>query len=64
MSKFKAGDVVELNSGGPVMTILEVKNNGWVVCEWFDKNHTYNKKEFFGIEYRYLRNVRGIYHLI
>ncbi|VCX06796.1 hypothetical protein BANRA_01265 [Acinetobacter baumannii] len=37
MSKFKAGDVVELNSGGPVMTILEVKNNGWVVCEWFDK---------------------------
>lgn len=46
MSKFKAGDVVELNSGGPVMTILEVKNNGWVVCEWFDKNHTYNKKEF------------------
>ncbi|EMN3029567.1 DUF2158 domain-containing protein, partial [Acinetobacter baumannii] len=37
---------VELNSGGPVMTILEVKNNGWVVCEWFDKNHTYNKKEF------------------
>lgn len=63
MSKFKAGDVVELNSGGPVMTILEVKNNGWVVCEWFDKNHTYNKKNF-GIEYRYLRNVRGIYHLI
>ncbi|MEG8265689.1 hypothetical protein MKR65_08160 [Acinetobacter baumannii] len=29
------------------MTILEVKNNGWVVCEWFDKNHTYNKKNFW-----------------
>ncbi len=31
---FKVGDVVMLNSGGPAMTITEVKD-GFVVAVWF-----------------------------
>lgn len=34
MSEFKVGDVVMLNSGGPAMTITEVKD-GFVVAVWF-----------------------------
>jgi uncharacterized protein YodC (DUF2158 family) len=41
----KAGDVVQLNSGGPRMTVTEVKNwNGKMTayCSWFvnEKNHS------------------------
>ncbi len=31
------GDVVQLKSGGPVMTVEEVSGEG-VFCTWFDKN--------------------------
>ncbi len=34
---FKSGDCVELNSGGPKMTVKqEANHNGEVVCAWFD----------------------------
>lgn len=32
---FKKGDKVELNSGGPVMTVKEIDGEN-VVCEWFN----------------------------
>ena len=33
------GDVVQLKSGGPLMTVHAI-NQGGVVCTWFDKtNH-------------------------
>lgn len=35
-NQFKAGDVVRLNSGGPIMTIQEVEGDQ-VFCVWFDK---------------------------
>ncbi len=35
---FKEGDSVTLKSGGPVMTISELKENDRCVCRWFDKN--------------------------
>jgi uncharacterized protein YodC (DUF2158 family) len=37
MKKFKAGDVVQLPSGGPAMTVLgDSKDHpGQVVCAWF-----------------------------
>ena len=35
MDDFKEGDVVQLKSGGPIMTILEIRDNGEVLCQWF-----------------------------
>ncbi|WP_289082001.1 DUF2158 domain-containing protein [uncultured Sulfitobacter sp.] len=34
MSKFAAGDKVQLNSGGPIMTVEEIENTD-VQCVWF-----------------------------
>ena len=34
MADVKAGDMVQLTSGGPVMTVEAVKNEG-VACVWF-----------------------------
>lgn len=36
MSQFEKGDVVELKSGGPRMTVtMKALGGGWV-CQWFD----------------------------
>ncbi len=39
MSPFKVGDIVELKSGGPPMTVAEVNTNmvghTEIVCRWF-----------------------------
>ena len=34
-SKLKAGDIVQLKSGGPEMTIIELLGSTMVVCQWF-----------------------------
>jgi uncharacterized protein YodC (DUF2158 family) len=34
---FKAGDVVQLKSGGPLMTVSEIDGNS-VQCRWFNGN--------------------------
>lgn len=34
MAQFKVGDVVQLKSGGPRMTVSEVDSDG-VTCSWF-----------------------------
>ena len=38
-TEFKAGDIVELKSGGPPMTVAEVKDDmmdlSYVRCVWF-----------------------------
>lgn len=58
MEEFKEGDLVQLKSGGPVMTISKerVKKTGtyleefWddtlAVCVWFDENNKPMKREF------------------
>lgn len=33
---FKPGDVVQLKSGGPAMTVSEVSPNVGIVCHWFN----------------------------
>ena len=38
MGQWKPGDVVVLKSGGPTMTVANVRQDGKVVCEWFDDN--------------------------
>ena len=39
--EFKAGDVVRLKSGGPKMTVVEVRNDGWISCLWFEGSTVY-----------------------
>lgn len=36
--KFKAGDVVQLKSGSPSMTIIEMTAKGQALCVWFVNN--------------------------
>jgi uncharacterized protein YodC (DUF2158 family) len=33
---FKPGDVVQLNSGGPKMTVVAVLSDGTMRCTWFN----------------------------
>lgn len=44
--KFKIGAVVELNSGGPCMTVLAILGDRKILCEWFDKNHIRHEQDF------------------
>lgn len=45
-SKFKVGDIVRLKSGGPNMTVSEVRDlpdGPWLICAWFSgKKHDSN----------------------
>ena len=41
--EFKIGDVVQLKSGGPYMTVVSLNENsmthtGQIKCQWFEKN--------------------------
>lgn len=56
MKKFKKGEIVILNSGGPKMTVESYKEYSgfeetWespneVVCTWFDNNGAINSRVF------------------
>jgi uncharacterized protein YodC (DUF2158 family) len=35
---FKPGDVVQLNSGGPRMTVVVVQSDGTLQCIWFHED--------------------------
>lgn len=37
MADLKVGQVVELKSGGPSMTVDQVGDDGQVYCKWFSK---------------------------
>src|SRR6266566_8335263 len=38
MENLQVGDVVQLKSGGPTMTINTINNDRSLFCQWFDKN--------------------------
>jgi uncharacterized protein YodC (DUF2158 family) len=38
MSQFKIGDVVQLKSGGPNMTVESDAREGCFVCTWFERS--------------------------
>lgn len=46
--KFNIGDVVELKSGGPQMTVrgYEPADSQEITCEWFDKDRKLCSKSF------------------
>jgi uncharacterized protein YodC (DUF2158 family) len=47
--KFKVGEVVQLNSGGPRMTVMGTENGettAMVLCEWFDKEQKLRRHNF------------------
>lgn len=46
MSDLKTGDVVELKSGGPAMTVSGTNDAGIVECTWFDSKKILNKEVF------------------
>lgn len=41
----KTGDVVELKSGGPAMTVESVDDSG-VLCRWFDAKNSVQQGRF------------------
>ena len=34
--QIRDGSVVQLKSGGPIMTVIKVKDDGSAICTWFD----------------------------
>lgn len=47
MAQFNAGDIVQLKSGGPKMTVTEIKAGG-VWCVWFAGSK--REREYFTTE--------------
>ncbi|MBI6616045.1 DUF2158 domain-containing protein [Pseudomonas simiae] len=52
MSDFKVGDVVELSSGSPAMSVVEVESHSYrtdgrprVICEWYEAGK-FHRREF------------------
>jgi uncharacterized protein YodC (DUF2158 family) len=41
MKDFEIGDVVQLRSGGPKMTIHSLASDGDVACQWFEGNEVH-----------------------
>ena len=53
MSKFKIGDVVQLKSGGPQMTVMKIEDSE-VTCLWFNaKQEEKNGKYHEGLLRKY-----------
>ena len=54
MKNFQVGDVVKLNSGGPLMTVSDVESIQTemgqslivITCQWFDSNNELKQGEF------------------
>ena len=53
MIEFKVGDVVLYKSGGPAMTIIELRNDGFIAARWFAnyelKYDAFDKKELLKV---------------
>ena len=46
MTDFEIGDVVQLRSGGPKMTVHGVISDGDLVCEWFETDVVHHEENF------------------
>lgn len=45
-TQYDQGDVVRLKSGGPKMTVREEKQDGKILCSWFDRNGKLHSEAF------------------
>jgi len=43
MENFEIGDVVQLRSGGPKMTVHGLVSDGDIVCQWFEGNEVHEE---------------------
>jgi len=43
MEDFEIGDVVQLRSGGPKITVHGLVSDGDVVCQWFEGNEVHKE---------------------
>ena len=43
MEDFEIGDVVQLRSGGPKMTVHGLVSDGDVICQWFEGNEVHEE---------------------
>lgn len=43
MKGFEIGDVVQLRSGGPRMTVHSLVSDGDVVCQWFEESEVHEE---------------------
>jgi uncharacterized protein YodC (DUF2158 family) len=43
MEDFEIGQVVQLRSGGPKMTVHSLVSDGDVVCQWFEANEVHEE---------------------
>ena len=50
--KFKPGDVVQLNSGGPRMTVVAMQSDGTLRCIWFREDGTQDNGVFAQVALR------------
>ncbi|HTG94865.1 MAG TPA: DUF2158 domain-containing protein [Pyrinomonadaceae bacterium] len=57
MEDFEIGDVVQLQSGSPKMTVHEVVSDGDVVCQWFESNEVH-KENFPKEALKYVEQIK------
>ena len=43
MEDFEIGDVVQLRSGGPKMTVHSLVSHGDVICQWFESSDVHEE---------------------
>jgi len=51
-SSFKPGDVVQLNSGGPKMTVVAAQSDGTLRCIWFHEDGKHDNGVFAQVALR------------
>lgn len=45
--QFKIGDTVELNSGGPLMTVIGLRGDNRITCTWWQEATGEYKRDVF-----------------
>ncbi|GLR54330.1 YodC family protein [Shinella yambaruensis] len=57
--QFETGDVVDLKSGGPLMTVNRVNKDGDVICEWFNQEGQKYEPKWHAFKPQMLRRLKS-----